>query len=183
MCLCHGILKDLINFPVRYGSKTLWKFLTIFYQYWLKRWMWTCNRLTVDPLIIIKYAICYIIVWIYFNHCRLTFISNSSVFLNSFLTYNYFYLKFDLCPRVLILYSLFYILSANLARNVPMLRKGMWMIMSKYQTFSWLFNGFGALLRVKYQIVNKVRKTSNISDKGWSWKIFWGECMHVHECI
>lgn len=107
MCLYHGILKDLINFPVRYGSKTLWKFLTIFYQYRLKRWMWTCNRLTVDPLIIIKYAICYIIVWIYFNHCLLTFISNSSVFLNSFLTYYYFYLKFDLCPCVLILYSLF----------------------------------------------------------------------------
>lgn len=128
--------------------------------------MWTCNRLTVDPLIIMKYAICYIILWIYFNHCLLTFISNSSVCLNSFLTYNYFYLKFDLWPRVLILYSLFYILSANLARNVPMLRNGVGMNKSKYQTFSWLFNGFGAPLRVKYQIVNKVRKTSNISDKG-----------------
>lgn len=143
--------------------------------------MWTCNRLTVDPLIIMKYAICYIIVWIYFNHCLLTFISNSYVFLNSFLTYNYFYLKFDLCPRVLILYSLFYILSANLARNVPMLRKGMWMIMSKYQTFSWLFNGFGALLRVKYQIVNKARKTSIFRTRDDHERSFEeGACMYMN---
>lgn len=55
----------------------------------------------------------------------------------------------------------FYILSANLARNVPMLQNGVGMNKSKYQTFSLLFNDFG-----KISIVNKARKTSDISDKG-----------------
>lgn len=39
----------------------------------------------------------------------------------------------------------FYILSANLARNVPMLQNGVGMNKSKYQTFSLLFNDFGKI--------------------------------------